>query len=253
MTAPLALQLYSVRKELAGDFRGVMERIAEMGYAGVEPIFKLPGTTLEQAADVFRVLRLQVPAAHVPLPRGEEEQPVLAAMDAFGSRRMVSGRGPQCFETLDLVRRTCDLFNEAHSVAAEHGLRFGIHNHWWEFEQVEGRFAYRVMLEHLHPEIFFEVDTYWVQTAGLDPIAVVRELGKRAELLHIKDGPALQGVPQVAVGQGVLDVRGIVQASGGAAEWLIVELDECASDMLEAVQESHRYLVGEGLASGHEG
>jgi sugar phosphate isomerase/epimerase len=174
-------------------------------------------------------------------------------MAAYGSPRVVSGRGPEHFGTLELIRQTCRLFNEAHGVAAAHGLRFGIHNHWWEFERVQGRFVYQVMLEHLHPEIFFEVDTYWVQSAGVDPVAVVKELGERAELLHIKDGPALKGVPQVAVGQGVVDVRGIVQASGDAAEWLIVELDDCATDMLEAVELSYHYLFTEGLGHGNKG
>jgi sugar phosphate isomerase/epimerase len=230
-----------------------MERIAEVGYAGVEPIFKLPGTTAETAAQLFRRLGLEVPSAHVPLPLGPDRDPVLDTMAAFGSTRIVSGKGPEGFETMELVRHTCGLFNEANAVAVEQGMRFGIHNHWWEFERVEGRLVYRVMLELLDPAIFFEVDTYWVRTAGLDPTTVVEELGSRAELLHIKDGPALEGEPQVAVGQGVLDIRSIILASGGAAEWLVAELDDCATDMLDAVEQSYRYLVEEGLAYGRQG
>jgi sugar phosphate isomerase/epimerase len=132
-------------------------------------------------------------------------------------------------------------------------LAFGIHNHWWEFLRLGDRYVYQVMLERLEPAIFFEIDIYWVQTAGLDPAQVVREFGPRAPLLHIKDGPAVQGEPQVAVGKGALDVPDIVRAAGDAAEWLVVELDDCATDMLEAAEKSIRYLLQEGLGHGRQG
>jgi hypothetical protein len=46
-----------------------------------------------------------------------------------------------------------------------------------------------------------------------------------------------------AVGDGVLDVPGIIAAGEGNTEWLIVELDRCASDMLTAVDKSQKYLA----------
>lgn len=251
--AEAALQLYTVREALADDFDGVVRRIADIGYAGVEPALGLLGVTPAEAGKLFKKLGVQVPSAHTPLPIGTEEDVVLEAVEALDCRRIVSGKGPESFQTLDQIRSTCDLFNQAHAIAQANGLSFGIHNHWWEFEEVEGRYPYRVLLEHLDPGIFFEIDTYWVRTAGLDPAEVVKEFGGRASLLHIKDGPAVKGAPHVAVGQGVLDVPGIVRASEGRAEWLIVELDECATDMMEAVEKSYRYLVEGGLARGREG
>jgi hypothetical protein len=69
-------------------------------------------------------------------------------------------------------------------------------------------------------------------------------------LLHIKDGPAVQGEPMVAAGEGSMDFPAIAQAAGGATEWMIVELDACATDMLEAVEKSRRYLIQHNLAKG---
>jgi hypothetical protein len=54
-----------------------------------------------------------------------------------------------------------------------------------------------------------------------------------------------------AVGEGVMDFPGIIQAGEGSTEWLIVELDRCATDMMEAVEKSYKYLVGKGLARGN--
>ncbi|MFQ6102634.1 MAG: sugar phosphate isomerase/epimerase family protein [Anaerolineae bacterium] len=252
MTVPIALQLYSVREALAQDFVGVMKKVVGIGYVGVEPIFDLRGTTTTEAARLFKELGLEVPSAHTPLPVGEDASKVLDFVAELGCQRIVSGKGPDSFETMDLVKQTCDLFNEAQAVAAQNGLTFGIHNHWWEFLRVEGRYVYQVMLERLDPAIFFEIDTYWVQTAGVDPAEAVKAFGPRAPLLHIKDGPAAKGEPHVAVGDGVLDFPRIVQAGEGTVEWLIVELDHCATDMMEAVERSYQYLVSGGLARGNK-
>jgi sugar phosphate isomerase/epimerase len=102
------------------------------------------------------------------------------------------------------------------------------------------------LLKHLNPEIFFEIDVYWTQTAGLDPVKVINDFGKRAPLLHIKDGPATAGSPvhqQVAVGQGNVDIVACAKAAQKTADWLIVELDECEGDIFQTVEESYRYLT----------
>ncbi|MBC8252568.1 MAG: sugar phosphate isomerase/epimerase, partial [Ardenticatenia bacterium] len=91
MTVPVALQLYSVREALAKDFAGVMKKVAEIGYVGVEPIFDLPGTTTEEAAKLFQELGLEVPSAHAPLPIGKDKNRVLDFMAAMGCQRIVSG------------------------------------------------------------------------------------------------------------------------------------------------------------------
>lgn len=251
MSAPIALQTYTVREALASDFDGVIRQVARMGYAGLETTFTLPGTTLSQAKRLFDELGLVVPSAHVPLPLGQNRMAVLDYVALFGLRYIVSMNGADDFKTIDRIKEVCAQFNEAQSVAVEHGLVLAYHNHWWEFQKVEGRLAFDVMLEHLDPAVAFEVDTYWVKTAGHDPEQVIRRLGSRAPLLHIKDGPAVQDAPMVGVGQGILDFHGIVRAGGEATDWLIVELDRCATDMLHAVDQSYQYLLREALGHGN--
>jgi sugar phosphate isomerase/epimerase len=249
MPAPVALQLYSVREYAQEDFEATVRRVAEIGYVGVEPA-GFPGTTPEKAGQLFADLGLAVPSAHVPLPLGDQKAEVISTMKAIGSSAIVSGKGPDDFSTPSRIRATCELFNEANQVARQNGMSFGIHNHWWEYTQVEGRYVYEVMLEYLEPTIHFEIDTYWVQTAGFDPAEIVERVGERAPLLHIKDGPCVKDEPMTAIGEGMVDVPAIVDAGKPVTEWLIVELDRCATDMMEAVVRSYSYLVGEGLARG---
>ncbi len=214
MSLPIALQLYTVRDSLAQDFEGTIRRVAEIGYAGVEPA-SFPGITPRDASQLFHSLGLKVPSAHLPLPLGEQEGEVLDTAFALGCARIVSGYiPPQEYSTLDGIKRVCERFNEANRAATEQGLSLGIHNHWWEFEAIAEGYPYQLMLDLLERSIFFEVDTYWVKTAGLEPEAVLRELGARVPLLHIKDGPATQDASMVAVGEGSLNFPSILEASG---------------------------------------
>ena len=92
---------------------------------------------------------------------------------------------------------------------------------------------------------------YWSTLGGADTPAVVAQWATRIPLLHIKDGPLVEGEPHQAVGQGKVAVRPIIEAANDdTLEWLIVELDACGTDMTEAVGASIRYLVDEGLGLG---
>jgi sugar phosphate isomerase/epimerase len=243
MTAPIALQLYSLRDETARDYAGTVRQVAEMGYAGVETA-GFAGTTIPAAAQLFKDLGLTVCSTHLPLPLGERQAEVIETMHAFNCRRLVCASQPRDeWAKADGIGRIADTLNAASAVAQANGLSLGYHNHWWEFQRVEGRLAHDRLRDNLSPDVFFEIDTYWTQTAGVDAAAVVKALGPRAPLLHMKDGPAVQNKAMVALGEGVMDLPAILKASAGNAEWLIVELDSCDTDMTEAVRKSYDYLA----------
>ena len=253
MPAPISLQLYTLREQAAKDYTATVTQVAEMGYIGVEPA-GYPGTTVEGAAQLYKDLGLKVGSAHLGLPVGDDKQSNIDQAGILGVDHIVTGRGPKDFETLDLVKASCELFNEAAANAKAAGFGFSIHNHWWEFSPLaeSGQPVYKHMLEYLSADVGFQVDTYWVQTGGCDPAAVVAELQGRCPLLHIKDGPCDREKAMQACGQGKVDIPAIVAAAGDTTEWMIVELDRCDTDMVEAVAESYRYLVGEGLAAGNK-
>jgi sugar phosphate isomerase/epimerase len=242
MTKRIALQLYTVRELANQDYEGVVRKVAEMGYDGVETA-GFPGTTAEAAAKLFEALGLTVTSAHVPLPLGANQQMVLETMDALGKPPLVCTEiRPDDVKTVDTIRNLCDRLNQGYEVAQQHELSFGIHNHWWEFGDVDGRMAHHIMLEMLDPGVFFELDTYWIKVAGRDPAAIVESLGARVPLLHIKDGPGTHQEPMTAVGDGVMNIPAILRAAGPDV-WQIVEMDHCATDILEATRKSYDYLA----------
>lgn len=241
MSKKIALQLYSFR-DVPLDYETKVRQIAGMGYTGVETA-GFPGSSAEQAARLFKALGLTIVAAHVGLPLGDKKNEILETLDALGKPRMVCTQiRREDMVSMDAIRDVCARLNEGFGVAKAAGISFGIHNHWWEFGTVDGRLAHDVMVELLDPGIFFEIDTYWVKVGGRDPAEVVKALGPRVPLLHIKDGPGNREAAMTAVGDGVMSIPEILAAALPDA-WQIVELDRCDTDVMAAIQKSYHYLA----------
>jgi sugar phosphate isomerase/epimerase len=244
MSDRTALQLYSIRDVVAAtNYESSVRKISDMGYKAVETA-GFPGTTPGAAAKLFAELGITVVSAHVGLPLGDQKNEILDTMAALGNPRMLCSQiGPADVANLDTIKALCDKLNEGYEVASSNGLSYGIHNHWWEFGQINGRLIHHYMLDLLNPGIFFEIDTYWVKVAGSDPVDIVKSLGLRAPLLHIKDGPGIKEAAMTAVGGGIMDVQAILKAGGDNVKWLIVELDNCDGDIMTAVKQSYDYLA----------
>lgn len=247
---PTALQLYTLRAQLAENYENILRQVADMGYVGVE-LAGMYGESPAYAARLFRELGLQVTSIHAPLPLLENLTQAVEVANTFGIRRVVCAwYPPERFATLDDVRVVCDELNRANEMLRAQNLELHYHNHWQECAMLDGKIVYQHMLDSLEPNIGFEIDVYWAKTAGVEPAAMIRELGNRAPLLHIKDGPATMDGDMTAAGDGVVNLRAIADASRDTAEWWIVELDRCATDMLKAVEKSYTYLTQNGLAHG---
>lgn len=246
---PISVQLYSLREAAQHDFAGVLERLGRAGFVGVE----LAGfNNLPPAAfgSVAREAGLVVSSAHVMA--GPDFADRVDTMLSLGCATLVIPYlPPENFIDLDAVKRSADLINEANAVARASGAAVGYHNHWWEFETIlDGRSAFTHLYDHLSDDVFVELDTYWTKVGGADPVEVINAFGNRVRLVHVKDGPAdVPGSDMVAVGSGEMPVADIV-AAATHAEWHVVELDRCDTDMFEAVEASYNFLVGRGLSRG---
>jgi sugar phosphate isomerase/epimerase len=247
---PIALQLYSVREAAATDFPAVLKRVAKIGYKGVE-FAGLQGHEPHEVRKMVDDLGLQVASAHGGLPTKENASQIIGECMALGVKRLVTGPGGP-IDTMDRIFACADKLNAGIELLRGSGITLGLHNHWAEFQEVEGRLPEDVLLDRV-PELFAQLDVYWITVGGPDPVKTVARLRERTPLLHIKDGPVDPPQPHTAVGKGKLDMPAIIAAADKALlEWLIVELDSCATDMWEAVEDSYRYMVGKGLAAGNK-
>jgi sugar phosphate isomerase/epimerase len=257
--AKLSVQLYTVREQIKKDIPGSLKRIREIGFEFVETAFWPEGISLQQAAKAIRDAGLTVSSAHIEIPLGDKKQAMLETAAAYHCKKMIWHGWPEDkrYSSLEGTKELIGIYNESAKFARANGLEFGLHNHWWEYRnKVGGRLVYEVLLDNLDTGIFFEVDTYWVKVAGQDPAAIVKKMGSRARLLHIKDGPARwnDSLPQdnpdpmTAVGKGVQNFPAIVKAADGNTEWMVVEMDKTATDVFVALKESYDYMIGNKLA-----
>ena len=247
---PIALQLYSLREQAKEDFVGVLEDVAEMGYVGVEPAW-LQGMSAKEVRKVLDDLGLVCCSTHGAFPSAENVNQRVDEAAELGTKLIIAGLGPKDFQTPDAMKASLERLAVAAQLVADAQMSFGYHNHWWEFQEVDGVLPYERMLEQA-PKLASQLDVYWAANFGaVDVPEVLGRHAARVPSLHIKDGPLVKGEPHTAVGAGKMDILAVIQAADeDVLQWLVVELDECATDMTEAVRESCRYLVGEGLAAG---
>ena len=247
---PISVQLYALRDESQTDFDKVLNDIAEIGYRGVEP-FNLFGKSPEAFKRQVEDLGMQISSSHHPWANRTEINEAIETVQALGLNRVAAGYGPDDVNDSDSVKNTVDHINSLTESLKPHGLRLFLHNHFWEFVPVDGELPYHSFYKNC-PDVEFEVDTYWAANFGAcDPAQEVANVRDRAPLLHIKDGPNEQGKAHVAVGDGVLEIADIVNAADpNVLEWVIVELDACDTDMLEAIRRSYEFLTTERLAAG---
>ena len=254
MAADLAVQLYSLREECEQDLPGVLRRVGSIGYAGVE-FAGFHGHTPTEVAALLSESGLRASSAHSNPPVDDALWGVLDDLAAIGCDTMV-------VPVLDIVdprdssgvAAMCDQVNQLNAAVRERDLSLGYHNHWWEFEAPDGGPSlYDCFRDGFDPTVFFEVDIYWATVAGVDVGKLLTELGPRAKLLHVKDGPAdTPDSAMVAVGDGTLDMDGLLNTHADGAAWHIVELDRCDTDMFDAVEGSYRFLTESGLSRGSE-
>jgi sugar phosphate isomerase/epimerase len=250
MKKPIAVQLYSVREQAEKDFIGTLKHVAKIGYKGVEGA-GFYGLKPKAARKMVEDLGMVYTSNHSPWACREHMNEVIEVAGELGIKYVVGGYGPDDFKTLEMIKKVADETNYLVDKFSKAGLTFALHNHWWEFTKIDGKLGYDIFLE-MCPTVKLEIDIYWAANMGeCDPVKFVAKNKARMPLMHVKDGTLIKDDSFLAVGKGKINVPAAINAADEKTlQWLIVELDNCATDMFEAVDDSYKYLVGKGLAIG---
>ena len=130
----IGIQLYSLRNEMAEDFEGTLEQLAEIGYTEME----FAGYHGKSAAEVRRILDgfgLTSPAAHIQLDaiRTNLEREIEIAA-TLGQQYIVVPIVPENERSLDDYQRHAETLNIAGEKTREAGITMAYHNHDFEFD-----------------------------------------------------------------------------------------------------------------------
>ena len=235
----IALQLYTLREQMAADSGAALARAAEIGFTQIElyNIVEWRGA-LETG---LTANGLTAPTAHAALSRVEPESAFDAAK-ALGVSTLIDPMiAPERWTSRDEVLRIADELAAHAELAAQYGLGFGYHNHFWEVENVfGGETALEVLAGALPESVGLEVDAYWAAVGGADVPALLARLGSRVAQLHIKDAPLADGAlstdrhDQLPAGQGAIAWDPVLAAAPDA-ELLVVEFDEYRGDIYDGI------------------
>jgi sugar phosphate isomerase/epimerase len=248
---PIALQTYTLRDAFEADFWSTLKAVAEVGFKGLE-VGGTYGMTAAELAKAITDAGMTICSNHGGLPTPETLEQFVADQKALGSDKLVSGFGPDDLKTVDQCKAAAAKLQAAAEMLAPYDISVHMHNHYWEFHEVEdGRFPFDIMLAEA-PDIWSELDLYWVAFGGADPVEVLGRYAKRVELVHVKDGLLGGEYHFKAVGEGQVDLPAAIAALDPAVtEWLVVEQDLSDGDMMRDVKAGYDYLISKGLASGN--
>lgn len=248
----LALQIYTLRGALTPDrIADTLAKTKAMGYDGVE-WFGLMGMTPTELARITREAGLEFFSVHINWNDMLTcDTALLDEMAAVGVKYLPIGWLPE-----DRLAggpgfaETCQLICSYGAEAAKRGMTVLYHNHDFDL----AKYGDATKLDALYDAVpadrlAAELDTCWLYTGGVDPVAYVKKYAERAPIIHLKDCVESGGRAGFKpVGSGALDWDAILD-SCSKAEWVCVEQDD-PSDGLDAfccAGMSAAFLRGKGV------
>jgi sugar phosphate isomerase/epimerase len=213
----IGLQLYTLRESIPNDPKGVLKKVAEFGYKELETYAygdgKIFGMAFADFGKYVKDLGMKVCSGHYGLNQITSDKWEQAVTDAksIGQQYMIMPYLQDVDrKSIDDYKKHCESLNKAGEVCNKHGIRFGYHNHAFEFETMEGQVPYDLMLKELDPKLVgMELDLYWVVRAGLDPITMFEKHPGRFEQWHVKDMDKSNKDRNADVGTGSIDFKAI--------------------------------------------
>jgi sugar phosphate isomerase/epimerase len=238
----IGVQLYSVRSLMEKDFAGTLKAVADVGFEEVEfaGYFDHPP---EEVKSLLDRLGLAAPASHVSIDslRGDLAGTIEQARAVGHDYLICPWLAPEERLSIESYKTVAGFFNEAGKACRDAGLRFGYHNHDFEFETVDGQLPFDVLLDETDPDLVdFELDLFWITKGGKDPFWYFDRYPGRFTLCHVKD--MAENGQMVEVGAGRIDFKAIfARAEQAGLEHFFVEHDD-PQDPLASIKASHDYL-----------
>lgn len=224
------LQLYTLRDVIAANPKETLKQVASYGYKQIEgyegPQGMFWGMSNTEFKKYMDDLGMEFISSHCDMKKDFEKKIEEAA--AIGMKYLVyPWEGPG--KTIDDYKQLAEDFNKSGELCKKAGLKFAFHNHDFTFRPLEGKFPQDTLLENTDTGLVdFEMDIYWVVTAGQNPESWLKKYKNRFRLCHVKDRSKTpvedNGKNSVDLGTGTIDWGKTLQtAKQNGMEYYIVE------------------------------
>ncbi|CAN5393924.1 sugar phosphate isomerase/epimerase [soil metagenome] len=251
-TAPLGVQAYTFRNSFPKDVAKTLDTIQMMGFTEIE------GGGGRMSPEEFKQLcyerGISIPSTGSGFEQLEKEPDSVAnKAKRLGAEYVMCAWIPHQdgVFTLDDAKKAVEVFNKAGKVLKDSGLTFCYHAHGYEFQPHGNGTLLDYLFENTNPEyVSFEMDIFWIQFGGGDPVALLKKYGNRWKLMHLKDlrkgaEKNLTGLTgpenDVVLGTGEVDIPGVLrEAKKAGIQHFFIE-DESDKEMIH-VPQSIEYL-----------
>ena len=222
------IQLWSVKNALNKDPKDVLKQLSSFGYKQIESFEGGKGMFWGMTPAEFKKymddLGMKIVSSHCNIDKDFEKKAADAA--SIGMNYLICPyKGPR--KSIDDFKKIAEDFNAKGEICKKNGIRFAYHNHDYSFVTVDGQIPQDVILDSTNPDLVdFEMDIYWVVTAGVDPVAYANKYKNRFRLGHVKDRikNTTEKDASCTLGEGSIDYPSMLKklkASG--MEYFIVE------------------------------
>ncbi|WP_312903030.1 sugar phosphate isomerase/epimerase family protein [Chryseobacterium taichungense] len=252
----LAIQLYTVRDAIAENLEKTLEKLASLGFTGLE-IYGYNGNFFGKNRNEFKeILKntgFRVISSHHTTGILHKEQGTLLQswgksvedLHFIGSEYMVCSYLFPEERTIENYKKLPELFNKSGEMTKNAGIQFAYHNHDFEFEKFDdNQNVYDFILTHSSSDLVkMELDLYWIAKAGLDPISYFEKYPGRFPLWHVKDMKS-GSLDFTEIGNGTIDFERIfkVKEKAGLRHWFL-EQDSSDKDMFESIRISQDFIA----------
>ncbi len=188
-TAPLGVQAYTFRKSFPTDVAKTLDTIKMMGFTEMEGgSNRMPPETFKKLCDERGI--------SIPSTGADYSQLVKSADSVAYKAKLLGAKYVMCAWiphtdgalTFDNAKKAVEDFNSAGKVLKDSGIIFCYHAHGYEFQPCEGSTLLDYIIKNTNPEyVSFEMDIFWIQFGGGDPVSLLKKYGNRWKLMHLKD------------------------------------------------------------------
>jgi len=227
----VGIQLYSIREDMNKDPLGTLKKLAEMGYKYVEhasynnrKFYGYPATEFKKILDG---LGMKMPSGHTFLgkPHWDETKKEFTDLwkytveDAatMGQQYVISPALDEKYrKNYDELKGFMDVFNKSGELCKKSGMKFGYHNHDFEFsESLNGETLYDIILKSTDPDLVIQqLDIGNLFNGGAKAKDVVKKYPGRFMSLHVKDEIPSNGgrdkYESALLGSGIVDVKDVI-------------------------------------------
>ena len=227
----VGIQLYSVRDDMTKDPLGTLKQLAAMGYKNVEHANynnrKFYGYTPVEFKKILDDLGIYMPSGHTVMGSQHWDESKKQFTDLWkytvedaatmGQKYVISPWLDDRYrKDRNALLGFMEVFNKSGELCNKSGMKFGYHNHDFEFsENLDGESLYDIMMANTDEKsVIQQLDIGNLYNGGANAIEVVKKYPTRFSSLHVKDEIKASGgnekYESTILGAGIVNVKDVI-------------------------------------------